>query len=540
MRYFFLSLLTLSPMSLAAEDVTAALEVNLVELFPRGATLSLDIAADLEPGSHTLRSLIPADIAQGLDQWRSVGGAISALQVGATVSTDPEAFETPAQIAARDLVDAAENAVDAQVEIIRRLKAQLAALDARKALLLSATAGEELPSFTDLTDFGAALGIALTEIAEAREAPLSDLAEAQEELAKLEDDLERRMAALQALTPPNETWIEMVAEVVAEGGPFSLTTEAFDPTSGWAMAYDVSLREDSFDLSITRNVRLSNNSPLTWTDARVQLSTAEPDLRPGVTEVRRSIARIGQPRRFSSAQALEESMMEAEVVVMEAARASDAAPMLFDVDFGQAVVTYTLPQDLTIYAGRDMTLALAPLAFDVDIYLAAAPRFDDTAYLMADATNVTGEPLLPGPATLRRGDAIVARGTFPAVAAGEDMTLGFGKDSEVALEFALLDAQTGDQGFIRSSNTRQDNIRLTATNLGAEEKAIRLRYAVPTSQQEDLEIDIAMSPQPTRRDIDDMLGVHEWELTLASGSDTDIALLFDFSWPEDQSLNWRP
>ena len=319
-----------------------------------------------------------------------------------------------------------------------------------------------------------------------------------------------------------------------------MTTEAFDPTSGWAMTYDVSLAEKSSDLGITRNVRLANGSSLTWADASVALSTAEPDLRPNVTDVGRSIARIGLSRRFSNAQVMEQPVMEAEVMLLGAVRASDAAPALFAADFGQAVVTYTLPTNLTIYAGEDVTLSLAPLEFDAEVYLAAAPRFDETAYLMADATNVTMEPLLPGPATFRRGDTLVARGNFPAVAAGEDMTLGFGKDANVVLELAFLDAQTGDQGFIRSSNTRQDNVRVTATNLGDAVKEVRLRYAVPTSQQEDLEIDIAMSPQPSQRDVDDLLGVHQWDLSLAPGSETEIALLFDFSWPEDQNLDWRP
>jgi hypothetical protein len=40
--------------------------------------------------------------------------------------------------------------------------------------------------------------------------------------------------------------------------------------------------------------------------------------------------------------------------------------------------------------------------------------------------------------------------------------------------------------------------------------------------------------------VDDLRGVHAWDLDLAPGTEERIEMAVDLAWPEDMVLDWRP
>jgi hypothetical protein len=69
---------------------------------------------------------------------------------------------------------------------------------------------------------------------------------------------------------------------------------------------------------------------------------------------------------------------------------------------------------------------------------------------------------------------------------------------------------------------------------------VRLIYALPFAEQEELEVDLDLSLAPDERDVDGARGVAAWNLTLAPGASRTIRMDVEFSWPEGQVLNWTP
>ncbi|MEL6701313.1 MAG: DUF4139 domain-containing protein, partial [Pseudomonadota bacterium] len=380
------------------------------------------------------------------------------------------------------------------------------------------------------------IAAALTQIATDR-AALDDARPGLEaEVVAARAALSRAETALAVLTPPDGDWQLLTLDLVAEdAGRVAVALDLPTPNAGWSVAYDVRLDEATDAITLDRLVTLSQQSGLAWTNAALRLSTARPDGQIAATPVGPTIPRIRDARPVLRSAEADVSL--APMVMAEAAPAFGG----FVAQTDGPVLTYTLARGVDVPSGAgQVQIALPALELSAERYVAAAPRFDDTAYVMADLDNTSGEMLLPGEARLFRDARLIGTGRFPQIAAGDAATLGFGPERDIAVEVTFLDQQEGDRGIIRGRNTRQDRLRVTARNLGDTPHDLRLRYAVPVSQQEDLVIAVDMDPAPDARNVEDLPGVMEWALTLAPGATQDIAMTFDLRWPEDEVLDWRP
>ncbi|MEM9437246.1 MAG: DUF4139 domain-containing protein [Pseudomonadota bacterium] len=523
-----------------AEDFRVALPVVAAEVFPFGALTVLEAELEVPAGAHLVRALVPGEVLG--HGWPLVAGAVlRGVSVGANTAFDPAEFDISPVAAARLEVEAAEAGVVVALGAVEALVAELDALEVKEAFLRSVTGGETLASAEELLSVAAALAAELAAISEARRGIDGELPAAEEAVEVAEAALARAEAGRRALRPAESSWRLLTLDIAAEeAGLVTVSLPSFTGAAGWSIAYEAVLDEDLGQVTLARNVTVQQGGPLPWVGAEVSLSTADPFSALEATEVGRSIARIVDTAPVAALRGVAETDSVGatlEAPMMAPAPAFEVAR----VDADGAVIRYDLPGPLTVLPdGEGAQVALTSLVFEAERYLAASPRFDDTAFVMADITNESGEPILPGAAFLYRGDALVGEGSLQLIPAGRETTLGFGPERDIALDVAFLDELSGDRGIIRGQETREDAIRLSARNLGGEPHAVRLRYAVPTSQQEDLEVRVEMSPEPSTRDADDLLGVMEWELDLAPGDEEVIELEFDLRWPEGQQLLWRP
>ena len=168
------------------------------------------------------------------------------------------------------------------------------------------------------------------------------------------------------------------------------------------------------------------------------------------------------------------------------------------------------------------------------------PRRDDTAFLIADIENTTGEPILPGEARFFRDGALIGEGYLDFIPEGAEAELPFGPLDHIQLTWTDLSRDTGDRGVFVSSNTEDRRVLVTAQNLSGEPVELELLYATPFSEQEDLEVEVSASLPPDEAAWDDLRGVFAWDLELLPGAEAQIALEFAFDWPDDMLLDWRP
>lgn len=513
-------------------------------IYPDGATLTLRAELDLPAGEHVV--MVPYPEADGMGSLPRIavseGVVVGALGFRRDVVSDARDLYTEAQEEAAARIDRAEQALEAKMDEIEVARVDLAALQAKADYLAAITppaeaTAEEILAIADLVATQTAETRAALLVAKAALRPL------EEELSDLKGDLAAAQAALTRLSPPTtENDMLTVEVVVAEAGPVALEMTEQSWAAGWRVDYDMNLDREAGEITMDRKLIVTQDDRRAWTDVALTLSTARPNDRIAPSEVYPDMADIFDPderRPIPMAPRAEMEMADEDMAV--AGIVAEPAPMkTAGLQIDGLAVSYVYPDPVTIAPGEAAELALDTLTIPADVTIEAAPRWDETAFLMAEFTNETGEPILPGEASLMRDGHFVGRMAIPMIPAGGDEELAFGPMESIRLDTILKRNAEGDAGIINRSSTRIQEITFTVENLSDEPQEVRALFPLTFSEKEDLEVEIVALPAPDETDVDDRRGVSAWDLTLAPGETREVEITITLDWPEGQVLSWNP
>lgn len=87
-----------------------------------------------------------------------------------------------------------------------------------------------------------------------------------------------------------------------------------------------------------------------------------------------------------------------------------------------------------------------------------------------------------------------------------------------------------------SANQQSESAVITVENTGTEAWPVRILDQVPYSEQDDLEIEVTASPEPSETDVEGQRGILAWEFDLAAGGKETITLEQVLTWPEGMVL----
>ncbi|WP_212523816.1 DUF4139 domain-containing protein [Actibacterium sp. MT2.3-13A] len=527
-----------------AGDFQTTAPIRAVTVYPQGAQLTREITLELPAGTH--RVLLPAP---GADLWHSPprvrageGTAIGALTLLGGHVADAETVYLPQQAAALAALEAAEDALDDARDRQAAKQAELAAAEARLTFLSSVSGGAlENLAPEALSQTAAMIGQetarARTEIAALRPA-LRALAE---EIEDLEGARAQARRDLDALSPP-EGPVDMLAIAVEQvaAGTATLEIREFVQDAGWAPAYDLRLtRGAAPGLELARKVVLAQETGEPWLDVDLALSTADPfaQIEPTDPYPNRAVIRPKGQLLRGAPEKMAGDAMEAAPAMAEPAPIVAAGTLAAD----GITVTYSYPRKVSIPAlGDGLILELDRFALDPEVTLRATPRHDDTAFIMAEFTNTTGEPLLPGSAALYRDGTYVGAADLDMIPAGGDETVSFGAMEGIRLDWRALRTDTGDTGIVARKNAREEALEFSVENLTGKAEEVLTLFALPFSEQEDLKIRTTTRPEPDETDYDKDRGVGAWRLTLAPGEKRTVRVDVALNWPDDQELYWQP
>lgn len=544
--------LTSSLIALAAPSIadtfTAEARVDTVTIYPGLATVTRQVTLDLPAGQHQI-------VVPGMPEGLSTQGLRLAAPAGTQVGAVNLAFDrlpvtpdqtAPAVLAARAEVERLEAALRDRDAAIAQIRLRVRAAEEQIAFLQSlsqASAGEGLTA-ASVADIRALAQMVGSETLVAREAAFAAEQEAQSAERARKDDVEALQEAQQALAallaPEQEGVVLTFTLAVAEAGEVTVDVSSVEGFANWSPVYDMRLTTgDDAGLDIDRAVVISQQTGQDWTDVQLILSTARPGEQIAPSGVWAPLRRIiseeelererGVVMMSDSLQTLSRSM--AGGVVAEVAEAPMAVTA--KADFSGATVTYTYPGRVDIRNGvEDLRLPLDTLNFEADIWAEAAPSLDQIAYRMAAFTNDTGEVMLPGQALIFADGTMIGFSQLPLLAAGADTEMGFGPLDGLRLTRAIPNKTEGDVGVFTTSNQLTEQAIMTVENLTGQDWAVKLRDAIPYSEQEDLEVAFTASPAVTRRDPDGMRGILEWDLDIAAGEKQEVTLDYTLTWPD--------
>lgn len=524
-----------------AERIEMQPRTTHVTVFPQGAAIDWRIDLDAAPGTHEL--VVPG-LPQGLDpaslRLQADGAHIGAVSLQTTRALPGNAPESAAVTEARDGLAQAQEALIRFDGEVAALRATADSWRERAAITRDLMRGDDRIPPGDLQamvdEAGGMVADYLTRAtAGNREADL--MANRRPEMLREVQLAEEHLAAVLDEAAHHAT---LLVTVETTEKPAQLTLTGFTGAAGWQPDYDLRLDRAAGTLELGRGLVVHQSSGTDWRDVTLTLSTTRPADQNEPTRIDPWMPRIGDPKAMLERQARTNMGYAAGALQEEAV--FDAPPPAPIIEMAQAdtsgiAVVYDYPTPVTIRDGADaLRLKLDRKNLSPDLFAEAAPRFDATAFLMAETANTLDEPILPGLATLYLDGTMVGQTDLDLTVPGDDLRLGFGPIDGLTAELRVPDASEGDRGIIRRSNQQSRTETLIVRNLTREDWPLRIVDRVPVSAQDDLKVTWQADPTPTETDPDGRRGVLFWQQDLPAGDTREITLTTELRWPEGQVL----
>ena len=523
-----------------ADTFEASADITAVTIYSEGATVVRQVTVDVPAGTHEV--IVPGlpvnTIAEALRVTPSDGVRIGALSLAK--GRQPVTDDTPsdAVAAATAEVERLEQVLRDHDTAISMIRLAVMAAEEQVAFLRGLSNQDGLAA-TSPDDIRALAQLVGSETLAARQSALEAEVEAQAALRDRADDgelLDRARQALAALTAPVDQGAVLTLTVQTEtDGPVTLDISTIVGEAYWRPTYDLRLtRGETPTLEIDRNVLVTQNSGEDWDGVALTLSTARPGGQSQAGEVygirRQIVSEEDLVRDRAQAADSYDGLMAAPVMEMSPVVVLEESRMY--TNLMGANVTYTYGGEVTIRNGvDDLRLTLDTQTVTPSIWAAAAPMGDDSAYMVAELVNTTGEVLLPGDALLIADGSLVGYTQLPLVAAGEDTKIGFGVIDGIRLNRIVSDRTEGDIGVLSRSNQQTETVVVTVENLTGEDWPIRLRDRIYYSDQDDLVVEYTASLPVSEQDPNGRRGVLEWQFDLAAGAKQEIRLEHSLTWP---------
>lgn len=525
-----------------ANDILIRADISEATVFLSGANITRRATVTMPPGDHRLLIAMPDAGQADLIEVTGPGGERLGTPHWISGHVIAEgALDDPAQAAARAAVLAAEDAVQRAQDDLAAADTALRALEVQNDYLaalgrggpdgavMPADPGQIAQTLATLGAETARIETALLTARIARRRQVDALADRQDALNAARADLARLR--------PFGTTIDVI-EVSLRAEAETVLPLALDYLSygaGWEPAYELRLDSDDGTLAVDRFISVYTSGAARWENVTMTFSTGQPNRQRGPSTLSPTPARImDQPPSLA--------MPEARLGdILPSAMLDGAEPApLAEVQVNGLSVSYPYSDPVSIGPGGEAVLPLDTLDLTAETQARAVPRLDQTAFLVAMARNDSGTPILPGPARFYRDGALIGDDVLPLIAAGARADFAFGPLDHLRLVWIDRSLAEGDRGLFTTTNTQMRDIAFGVENTGDSAEPVRVLYATPFAEQDDLDLTLTLSPSPDARDIDDLRGVQAWDLTVAPGQTALIEMQVDFDWPDGQILTWRP
>lgn len=529
--------IAISSLPAVAEDFALPFPLTDITAFPETALLTHSAEVEIPQGRH--RVILPyTGLSFGHDEAKIQlpdGLAFLNQNYSSVSGLDAEEFYTPAQRDAREAVEQAEQALEAENAKLLIAQDRLNALQAQKDFLATMS-GANLTTLSgqDMRDMSRGLGQEMASILAEITSTQADIKALQKPVEDAQGKLDALRLIYSALNPPMDGDPVVVVEVRADAPVKGVVRQqGTSDDLGWAMSYDVRLNTTgAAPLIIERTVDFWSEE-FSLVNVNLTLSTAEPDGQLGPYALGTRLARIYEPApppnlvlSESADGGLAEPVIEPEII---ASASSDGI-----------VTTYKVPFPVSTLAEHPLLIPLPSIELAAEKLILAHPRYDAHAFMRVTTQNTSGEPLLGGDARLFRDGQLIGKSRLRETVPGQEMTFDFGPMKQIRLDHVFVKRETGDKGLVSRSDTRSETMAFTVHNLMDSAQDVRVLYALPYSEQEDLRVRTRMSIQPDEMDLDEKRGNSAWNMSLAPGQKRRVQIEVSMDWPEGWELSWSP
>jgi len=206
-------------------------------------------------------------------------------------------------------------------------------------------------------------------------------------------------------------------------------------------------------------------------------------------------------------------------------------------------VSYVLEGKMSLASRNDRQLVqIAAMSLPAKMYYEAAPLLANFAYRCAEVSNTGALPLLGGPYSAYMDGEFVGVGRLPVVARGQNVTVGFGVDTQLRCRRELAD-KSDEVSW--GSRVQTFHYRLRLENFKDVPVQVRLMDRTPACKTEDVRIELAATSAPLSTDevyVRDLkpAGILRWDIALdgqaAGAKAKDITYTFQMRYAKDKAV----
>lgn len=432
----------------------------------------------------------------------------------------------------------------------RQLADERAVLDTQRQATVQYLNGAVSPGGKDvdrpkLDDVRAALAFGRQQLAE--------LAAATQQLDARAEDMQRKIAALEAQLNElrggrGRAYKTVVVRVAAnQAGSLDVTLAYTVGGAQWQPSYDARVASSERAVALGYFGVVRQNTGEDWPEVALTLSTARPalggaapELSPWPLEVFDRAAELAMEREIESLstrrQAVAAMAAPAPVVMQDKAyrgneaRSADLA--VAAIEAGATSASFKIATPTTIPSdGSARKVPITTARLEAAPEYATTPKLQTTAFLTTKVTNNTDFPLLAGAMNVFLDGTFVATSQLKTVMPAEKFDLALGADEGIAVKHRRVQRFTENTGLTNSGRRLTYEYLLTIQNNKSAAARIVVSDQIPLSRHEKI---VVKQVAPAERELKpDNEGKLKWTLDLKPGEKRELTVKFTVEHPAD-------
>jgi uncharacterized protein (TIGR02231 family) len=451
-----------------------------------------------------------------------------------------------AELTAADAADALAAVADEE----HTLTEEIARLEALRGMSLDKVPRELAAGDVKVKSLGDTMAY-VTDTVRNDRTKLRTLAKKRRDLEPVLAQRQRELNDVQAGSQLQQTTVQLELK---GSGRANVHITYLTPGATWEPLTEVRASKGGTAISLAQLALVSQTTGEDWTGAKLSFSTQDPTATLDVPKLQQlmldnggaGLSDVVSGGSFSRAQsayalgnevaarnsvALRESLArQQETQSRVTARFSKLGRRGTTTHFNAVDGTRTVRAD-----GKVVRVALSQVDLSATPHLVAAPEVSLNAVRVAELSNGSSTPILPGRAMLFEDGAFVGRAELPFAAPGERFSVFLGVDDRIKLE-RQLDKKTSSL-HRRGSRTELDlSFAVNVENLGSTPLVLEISERVPVAQTEEIEVNDVEVPDRAKPDAQ---GLVKFSRLLAPRSKSNWRVAYNLYYPTDYVARMR-
>ena len=311
----------------------------------------------------------------------------------------------------------------------------------------------------------------------------------------------------------------------------------FTPRASWYATYDLNIASLQSPIDLLMKAHVSQTTGIDWQQAKLTLSTGHPSRTneaPTLTtwwlqqQISRGRTVYAAKNMVMAAAVMDEAVAEEDLAVSTLGNYVETSEQALSVEYA-----ISLPYTIAGNGKEQMIALLEKQITDVTYAYYAAPRLDESAYLVAYINNWQALSLPDGQANITYNGTYYGESRLATNTDEARIRLTLGDDPQVKIKRELT-AQNSKQ----SGNNKQVSYTYTTTvrNDKKEQITLTINDQYPVSTAKEIQVSVSDKNTPATTE-NKQTGILSYQLTLAPGETRTIELTYIVKYPKDWRIN---